>query len=1585
MTQHVSNPVERAATLIDVVGHWAASQPDKRLFTFHPDGDPDADGAVHMTYAELDRRARALGRGLRERGLDGERALLLYPPGLDFVTAFFGALAGGMVAVPSHLPRVNRPMPRLQAIVADARPRVVLTIASLLPDFDRWVAGVPELAGLPCLATDDDANLAGLDDDWSPRDLGPERLAFLQYTSGSTATPKGVMVSHGNLAHNSALIHERFGTFATDVGAFWLPTFHDMGLIGGVLQPIYCGGSSLLMSPVSFLQRPARWLQAISRMGAAISGAPNFAYELCARKVSDEQKAGLDLSTWRTAFNGAEPVRAETLDLFAEAFAECGFRREAFLPCYGLAEGTLIVTGKPWREAPIARAFRMSLLERGRAEEVAEGSTDGRLLMSSGQVTVGQRVAIVDPETCVERPEGEVGEIWVQGPSVTQGYWDRPEQTERTFLARLASGEGPFLRTGDLGFTRGGQFYVTGRIKDLIIIRGRNIYPQDVEATVERSHALMRPASGGVFAIDVAGEERVVVVQEVDRPGRGEDIAAVLGQVRAAVAEAHEIDLHAIRLVKALTVPKTSSGKVQRHACRDQFLSGELEVVAGWDRGDSTNMAGTAPTQAAPTAPLSRKAEAIADWLADRVAALMGLTRASVDREAPFATFGLGSAQAVGIAGDLETFLDRRLPPTLLYEYPSIDTLARHLADEPAPRAVALATPGDRPMNEPIAIIGIGCRFPGAHGPDAFWDLLRGAGDAVGSWPGGRDGIPGRPGGFLDRVDGFDADFFGISPREAARMDPQHRLLLETAWEALEDAGLVPDHLRGEPVGVYVGISTNDYGRLLFAQSDAGDSHTITGNSGSMAANRLSYHFDWQGPSLAVDTACSSSLVAVHLACQALRSGEATLALAGGVNLMIAAEVTESLARGGFLAADGHCKAFDAQADGYVRGEGLGVVVLKPLSRALADGDPIHAVIRGSAINQDGRTNGLTAPNPKSQEAVLRSAYRNAGVAPGRVDYIEAHGTGTLLGDPIEARALGTVLADGREEGRSILLGSVKSNIGHLEAAAGIAGLIKTTLALRHRTIPASLHHHTPNPHIPFDELALRVVTEATSWTGEGPRIAGVSSFGFGGTNAHVVLEEAPARATRCECQGATGPAVLPISARNPEALRVLATSLRTALEDGEGALRFEDVGLTLARHRAHHDHRLAIAARSNAEAVELLDAFLRGQGRPGLAVGKRKHGQRGGAVFAFSGLGSLWREAGLGLLDQSPEFAARLTECERAVRRLTGWSVVDVLRGRPDATVLRRVEFALPTLFSLQSSLAAHWRSLGVGPLAIIGQGAGEVAAAHVAGVLDLADAARVAVGLGRRLAELSGRGRMAVVSLPVDEVRRRLAGLDDQVGIATIDGPGMTTISGETEAVAEFVALLQDDEVFVRFLDIDVALHGPDAKALQGALERDLFGLVPREATVPYRPGQVIDASFWARLLTEPTSLADTVATLNDGPRAPVLEIGPTLSLKGPLRRLTEGAPVLPSLRRGRGNRSRRRVPAPTSAPARQSSGRTTSPVRSFGVKNVDFGGIRSRSSAVRRISAIDTGRIRMPATARPEVTASTMWPTPCWYATV
>lgn len=562
---------EKFATLIELLRYRAFSQPDKIAYTFLQNDDD----AVDLTYAELDSQAQKIAAYLQTtQKASKERVLLLYPPGLEYIAAFFGCLYAGAVAVPAYPPRPNRSLYRLQSIVADAEASIVLTNTKVLSNLERQLSECPDLKALNWLATDSiDDNLAHR---WQQPDLDTDSLAFLQYTSGSTGSPKGVMVSHGNLLHNQKMIQAGFGHTEKTIFVGWLPLYHDMGLIGNVLQPLYLGIRCILMSPVAFLQRPIRWLQAISDYKGTTSGAPNFAYELCMRKLTDEQLSSLDLSSWDLAFNGAEPVKKETIEKFASTFAPCGFRKQAFYPCYGMAETTLFVSGGAKTDAPVYITVLASELAQNRIV-VAPQSEETTTLVGCGKTYMNQQIAIVNPDL-IACDADRVGEIWVSGASIAQGYWNRPELTEQVFHAHLADSKNSFLRTGDLGFIHNGELFITGRLKDLIIIHGRNHYPQDIEMTVANSHEALIPGAGAAFSVDIKGEEKLAIVQEVDRHYRNLDHDAVTEIIKTAIAQQHEVQLHAIALIKMGSICKTSSGKIQRHACRNAFIDGTLKL-----------------------------------------------------------------------------------------------------------------------------------------------------------------------------------------------------------------------------------------------------------------------------------------------------------------------------------------------------------------------------------------------------------------------------------------------------------------------------------------------------------------------------------------------------------------------------------------------------------------------------------------------------------------------------------------------------------------------------------------------------------------------------------------------------------------------------------------------------------------------------------------------------------------------------------------------------------------------------------------------------------------------------------------------
>jgi acyl transferase domain-containing protein/acyl-CoA synthetase (AMP-forming)/AMP-acid ligase II/acyl carrier protein/GNAT superfamily N-acetyltransferase len=1496
------------ATLNDALTYRASHQPDATAFTFLLDGDTHE---ANLSYRELNETAGRIAGLLQSRNAAGQRVLLCLPQGLDYIAAFMGCLRAGAIAVCAYPPdpaRLNRSLPRFEAIVQDAQAAFVLTSAELRPVLEPAL-GQPAISWL---TVQDTAEL-----EVAPPNptITAETLAFLMYTSGSTGTPRGVMVTHGaalaNMRNFPGFAERPPTTFVS-----WLPFYHDLGLFFGILHPLFRGIRAVLLDPMAFVQRPLNWLKAISRYRASTTGAPNFAFDLCVRKTTPQERAELDLSTWNMALNGAEPIRAETLERFVRTFAPYGFKAETLYPSYGMAEATCSVSGADARGRAVTFRAERNALENNRA--VAGHNPNAIEFVGCGGTLAGQEIAIVNPQTRRKCTPGAIGEIWLRGASIGPGYWNRPAETVATFRATIADApDGEYwLRTGDLGFLQSGELFVTGRLKDMLIIRGRNHYPQDIELTIERGHAAIRGGCTIAFPLESGGEERLAVVAEIAPESAPADLDEIYLALRRSIAETHDLELYALALLPPGKLPKTSSGKLQRREARRRYETGEIGALKLWESVNTPEVIAQVSSGDRDMAHLLQTS--LQTFLAHR----LGIKPEQVKPQQTFAHYGLASLDAVALANHLSELTGQNQPPTLAWEYPTIEKLAQHLAGYSVTAAPPPTVTPAPPTDEGIAIVGMSCRFPGSAGLQEFWELLSEGRDAITPVPSERWDIEtyfsadssqpaktiARWGGFLKNLDAFDPLFFGISPREAYHLDPRQRLVLETAWEALEDAGIPPDSLAGSAAGVYIASLTADYGPFLFDDLSRIESYSGPGTANSILANRLSYFLDLRGPSLAVDTACSGSLVALHMACQSLRSGEIGVALVGGVNVILNVGSNIFFSKADALSPDGRCKTFDAAANGIVRSDGAGMVVLKPLAQAIADNDRIYAVIRGSAVNSDGRSKGIMAPNPQAQEAVLREAYRQAGREPAQVQYVEAHGTGTRLGDPIEVKTLGKVLASGRAADKKCAIGSLKTNIGHTEAAAGIGGVIKTALAIKNRQIPASLHFQQPNPLIGFDQLPLVVQDKLGEWLDPSrPLLAGVSSFGFGGTNAHVVLEEAPSAVlTACKTTERR-PYLLPLSAQSAESLAALAEAYQRLL-DSDNHPALDDICYTAARRRGHFAHRLAVSGNDAAELAEKLAAFGRGEHYPGIASGTADTG--GKIVFVFSGQGSHWLGMGQILMEQEPVFRDLIHECDAIVTRLAGWSLLDELSA---GTRLDETDVTQPAIFAIQVAIAGLLRAWGIKPEAIVGQSLGEIAAAHIAGVLSLPDAMRVVIERSRLMKRMAGQGKTALVELPMEQAQLLVLGYDDRIAVAGCTSPTSCVLSGDPAMLEKLLGSLEKRGIFGRLLPgVDVAFHSPQMDALVPELVAALADIQPAPANVPFYStvtaglvnGTELDAGYWGRNLREPFLMAQTAAELAGAGYDILVEVSPHSVLGTSLgqiyRAAGKTASVLPTLKR-------------------------------------------------------------------------------------
>ncbi|MDT7719464.1 MAG: hypothetical protein QOE94_475, partial [Mycobacterium sp.] len=929
-------------------------------------------------------------------------------------------------------------------------------------------------------------------------------------------------------------------------------------------------------------------------------------------------------------------------------------------------------------------------------------------------------------------------------------------------------------------------------------------------------------------------------------------------------------------------------------------------------------------------APVQQRKKLLTDYLRDAVAEVTRVDAAEIREDAGFFDLGMDSLMAVELRRRIEQGVGKEIPATLAMDYPRLSDVVDYLLGDvlglseqaSAKSRPQLASAVTTRTDEPIAIVAVSCRFPGAPDPEAFWEVLSGGINAIREVPEDRFDIdefydpdpdtPGkiysRLGGFLDGIDGFDPEFFGISPREAVWIEPQQRLMLETAWEGLERAGYSPAALRGSRTGIFVGVAANEYAHLLSAESvDKIQPHFITGNALNAISGRVAFALGLEGPAVAVDTACSSSLVAVHQACQALHSGDCDLALAGGVNVLLSPITTIAASRARMLSANGRCSTFDAAADGYVRSEGCGILVLKRLSDAMRDGDRVCAVVPSSAVNQDGASSGLTVPNGGAQQRLIATALARAGLAGGDVDYLEAHGTGTPLGDPIEVQAAAAVYGAGRDADRPLLMGSVKTNIGHLESASGAAGLIKVVLSLQHGVLPQSLHFEKPSPHIPWDSLPVRVVDKAIPWHANGrPRRAGVSSFGFTGTNAHVLIEEAPLQpATADEHSGgdvgvapaSDGPDesvnVLALSARSPEALVALAQRYGSWLSTNP-EVDIADVCLGAGAGRSHFEHRAALVVDSVQGAREGLAELAENRLRPGVVRGECT--DRPTTAWLFAGQGSQHSGMARELFDAEPVFADTVTRCADAVSEILPRPLLEVLfatdreTGGEAGETLRHTSFAQPALFAVEMGLARLWQSWGVEPDVVLGHSVGQYAAACVAGVFSLEDGARLMAERGRLFGSLPEGGRMvAVFADPkhVEEIANEFA----RVSVAAYNGPN-TVLSGPGEDLEQIVARFGDDGIRCSWLETSHAFHSELLEPVLGEFESyaaQLQFAVPTLPLVCNRTGTVLtadtplDAQYWRRHSRQPVQFAESARTVAALGCSVLMEIGPQPVLTG------------------------------------------------------------------------------------------------------
>lgn len=1463
-----------------------------------------------FSYADLNAASNRAANAFATLGIQrGERVALWLPNTAAFIIAYLGSQKLGAVAV-----TINNALKasELEFILNDSGARLLLTTAALYAELaavdcatvehvlliEGEVAGGLTFADLLQQAAPSCTSVA----------TAPTDPAALLYTSGTTGFPKGALLSHETVVVSAQLAVATFGLQPTDRVLLCLSMFHSFAQTAA-LNPCFEVGATLILHR-QFAAEPV--LHSIVTEAATVFfGVPTLYILLC------EQATRVQLQSVRRYISAGATL---PVAIAHKWYAKIG---TAINEGYGLTEVCLA-------------SFN--------AEPLTKPGSIGRPL-------AGVHLRVVN-ELGEPMAPGALGELLIKTPSLMLGYWQRPDATS----AVVRDG---WFHTGDVGrMDEDGYYYIVDRIKDMVNVGGVKVYPSEVEHVLYQHPAVREVAVYGVPE-PLLGEQVQATV--VLHPGQTATPQALMAFCRQHLAEFKAPTI--VDFVEQL--PKGRTGKILKRLLRDQHQATPPSPASN-GQPPAVDTATAATSTVHTVVAMTALAQWLTQWLADQ----LQMAAADIEGDKPFADYGMTSVMAVTLARAVSAHLARPVPATLLWNFPTVNALANHLlneADAAAAPSMPMTTPlsndkADRhaPQQAPdhaIALVGIGCRFPGgANTPEQFWQLLTNGVDTARPIPADRwpieayyDPAPNTPGKmyvraghFLDEIDRFDAAFFGITPLEATAMDPQQRLLLEVCWEALEQANLAADRLRESRTGVYIGAFWDDYSAQHLYNTDPAhiDSYRVLSHLRGMTAGRLAYVLGLHGPAMQLDTACSSSLLAVHLACQALRSGECDLALAGGVTLVLSPEQVIGLCHMGAVAPDGRCKTFDAEADGFGMGEGAGVVVLKRLADAQRDGDRVLAVIRGSAVNHDGASNGLTAPNGQAQEALLRQALAAAAVQPEQVQYVETHGTGTVLGDPIEVQALTHVLGGARSS--PLLLGSVKTNIGHLSAAAGVAALIKVVLALGAGEIPPSLHLTTPNPHIPWASAPLAVPTARMAWPPPAPgrdrRLAGVSSFGLTGTNVHLLVEEAPGQQPQdpaieqavhlnghhsaalvysnghnahiaAHLNGHQGTAsvdglrpperpyhLLTLSAKSAPALAAQCAQLEQWLATPSveaDAKHWSNLCYTAAVGRSQFSERLAIVAPDVATARTKLQQAQRELGGVRLMRGKKEE-KAPQIAFLFPGQGPQYVDMGRQLYETQPHFRRTLHDCAEILQPYLDQPLLELLYGadktRADA-LLNEATYAQPALFAVEYALATLWRSWGIEPTVVMGHSLGEYVAACLAGVFSLEDGLQLVAARGRLMQTVAPKGRMVAVLGYADRVRDLLAPYAHAVALAAINTPQSVVIAGDPAAIAMAEGVVQQAGLETRPLKIYVASHSPLMDPILNefaAVAQRVTYHRPRIRVVSNLTGALADEvlttpDYWRRHLREPVQFAQGMATLATLGIDTFIETGPKATLLG------------------------------------------------------------------------------------------------------
>lgn len=1458
-----------------------------------------------VSYEEIYARAETVLYHLQSRGLQPwDELVFQVTDNLDFLTVFWACLMGKIIPA---------------AITTGANPE------SLLKLFNTW-----KLLSNPYLITfkshletmetfAEERELRGIFGHIKNRTIDIEEVknkggkglifipresdtAFIQFSSGSTGEPKGIVLTHRNLLVNITAIIEGLKSPGTDKGFSWMPLTHDMGLIGFHLVPLAADWDHVLMAAPLFVRYPELWLQKVSQTRSTLIVSPNFGYKYVLEHFTQEKYKGLDLSCVRLVFNGAEPISSKICSEFLDRFSPYGLKRRAMFPVYGLAEASLAVTFSEPEKEPVFDYFTRDTLTIGKKAAEADSSTGATAVVEVGEPIDDCYLKIVDQDG-KQFGDKITGHILVKGSNVTPGYYNNPEATSDAF-----AGDG-WLRTGDLGFLRNHRLYITGRSKEVLFINGISYYPSDIERVAAELPGITseKIAVCGVYHSQLQRDEIIcflVFKREIHR------FLPLINALKDHILRIVGIEVD--KVIPVPTIPKTTSRKIQRYVLRNNYLEGKYdEVLEEIDRLQRTQC---------PSKP-SLNPAAMRELVGHTFREVLG--KSSVGDDENFFDLGGDSIRAVQVKIKLQKILEKEIDDAAIFKYPTIHSLTDFLSSAETEGELS-AGPGehlhryshDRKIKnylmgakEPgisrgrseleVAVIGMAGRFPGAKNCSEFWDNLKNGIESIsffsdeeleesGVAPGTiRNSQYVKAKGIIENSDYFDASFFAYSPREAETMDPQTRIFHECVWEALENGGCDPDTYPGL-IGLHAGAANHfTWDFISFPQEFEPPSiqfANITLQDKDFMTTRISYKLNLKGASLNVFTACSTSLVMIHTACHSVLSGECDMALAGGISIIFPPNLGYLYEEGMILSADGHHRCFDKKATGAVFGDAAGVVLLKRLEDAVADKDTIYAVIKGSALNNDGnRKLGYTAPSVEGLAEVIMTAQQMARVEPESIGYIETHGSATPLGDIVEIEALTHVFNKANTRKKQWCpIGSLKANMGHLNIAAGITGFIKTVLVLKHRLIPPNLYFENPNPKIDFKNSPFYVNTRLNVWKNKGyPLRAGVCGFGIGGTNAYAILEEPPPMEPLPETRNRK---LLMLSAKTPTSLDQAGKNLLDFLKENPG-VNLSDAAYTLQVGRKHFQFREMLVCSNRDEAVEILSSREPGKISRHDSQGKRQH-----VIFMFPGLGSQYVNIGLGLYRDEQVFREQMDRFFSIYRSITGENIREILypaappsgsTANPEGALLQRPAISQPAIFMFEYSLAKLLMNWGIIPSKMMGYSFGEYTAACLSGVISPEDALGLIILRGRLMARLP-KGAMTSVPLPFNQLKPLM---DSGLSIAVDNGPSCI-VGGADEAVDEFEQAMKGKGYLCIRVNVPHAAHSPEMDPILSEFEAEVKKIRFKEPQIPYisnvtgkfiTGGEASSPRYWVKHLAETIRFSEGMNRLLEQRDTVFVEVGP------------------------------------------------------------------------------------------------------------